>query len=109
MNAVGADHDVRFGAGAVGKAQLDTVALIGEACETMPEADTVLRQRSRQRGEQVGAMKMVVGRAKLGFDGLAEHRALQGPPVVPAALMESRRTHAAPCQGWAEPMQVQQA
>src|SRR5207244_327590 len=31
MNAVGADQDVRRGSRAVGEAQLDTVALIGEA------------------------------------------------------------------------------
>src|SRR5947207_15278293 len=75
----------------------------------MPEVDAVLRQRTRQRGEQLGAMEMVVGRAELYFDRLAELRALQGAAVVPAALMESRRTHAAPCQSWAEAQQVQQA
>ena len=109
MDAVCADQDVGLRLGAVGEAQLDTVAVIGEAGEAMPEVDAVLRQRARQRKEQVGAMEMVVGRAELGLDGLAERRALQGAAVVPAALMKGRRPHAAPCQGWAEAKQVQQA
>ena len=58
------------------------------------DVEALRRQRTDQRGQQIGAVGLVVREAE-GLDHrVAERRAQQRPAVVPAALVEGQRPHA---------------
>ena len=98
MDAVGADEDVDVAAAPFANADLDPIAVVVEALEPVPDVQALGRQRGDQRGQQIGAVGLVVREAE-GLDHrVAERRAQQRPPVVPAPLVERQRAHAHPRQ-----------
>ena len=109
VDAVGADQHVDVGDRAVVERDLDTVAVVSEAPEPVADMQALRRQGTHQRGQQVGAVGLVMREAERLDHHVPERRAQQRPPVVPAALVEGQRAHAHTRQVVAQAQAVEDA
>ncbi len=92
--AVGADHHVGFGRGAVLEARDHALALLLDADQTVAGMRALPGQRRSQQRCEIAAMEMIVGRAERRLDLRSQRSALQGAAVVPAPLMHAGRPYA---------------
>jgi NAD(P)-dependent dehydrogenase (short-subunit alcohol dehydrogenase family) len=70
------------------------LAVIAMCTEAVPDMQTLCRQGTHQRVEDVGSMHLVVRESVLRLHGLGKRCAKEGPAVIPAALMPRQRLHA---------------
>ena len=103
MDSVRADQRVELGPRAVGERRLDAIAVVGECGQPVSEVDPLGGERVLQRGEEVGAMHLVVREAERGLEWFRQRRSQQGPAVVPATLMPRQRPHARALQHAGQP------
>jgi hypothetical protein len=96
VDAIGSDRDVSLDGRAALEDRLHAIAVVDQAHESVADVQALLRQRAEERGQQVGAVCLVVREAERVDHCVAERRAQQRPPVVPAALVEVQRAHAHP-------------
>jgi hypothetical protein len=80
-----------------------------EAHEQVADVQALGRQRAGERGQQVGAVHLVVREAEGLDDGIAQVGAQQRAPVVPSALVPGQRADAHPGQVVGQPQAVQDA
>jgi predicted ABC-type ATPase len=83
--------------------------MIPQIDEVVSEMYPFRRHRARQRGQQVGAMYLVVREAERSFERLRERRAQEGPTVIPATLVPDQRSYARRRQLLGETESVQDA
>src|SRR5262245_4861215 len=85
VNPVGADEDVALDVRSVLECGADAAVSLGRAYATPPRLQHARRERAAQHGQQVGAMDMVVRRAILWLDRIAQLLGRGGRGVPPAA------------------------
>ncbi len=103
MDAVGADEDIARDARAVGQARADAVSRFVEALDARAEAKSCLAEAAEQHVEQVGPVRVVVGRPELRLGGRAERGEVEPLAGVPGAVVTCLRIDAHPREGLAEP------
>ena len=109
MDAVGADQHIGFDARAVFEPGLGAVAAIGEPDEAVAEMHPLGRETRGDDRQQIGAVDRQVRRAVELFAERIERGALQGSPVLPAALVAADRAHALAVEPLAEAEPVEDA
>jgi hypothetical protein len=102
VDAVGADRDIGACPRAVLELHVDAVAAVCESGELVADMDALGRQRGAEHRQQIAAMRLVIGKAEFGENGIAQRRLQDGASVLPAPLMKRQRAHAELCQRIAE-------
>ena len=94
MDAIGPDEDVDLSARSPLELDLHPVPAVDEPDEPVAEVQALGRELPPQRGQQVGAVHLVLREAERLDHRVAERRVQERPAVVPAALMPGEWAHA---------------
>jgi hypothetical protein len=65
VDTIGADHQISVSGNSVVKFHFDLIRVLDDADTSMIEMKHAVRQRGAEHLEQVGAMKVIVGRAEV--------------------------------------------
>jgi hypothetical protein len=89
------------------EAELHAVADVREAGQAVAQVQPLSGERARQRGQQIGAVHLVVGKAEGVLHQTAQGGAQERAAVVPAALVPGLRGDARPREIPRQPESVQ--
>jgi hypothetical protein len=109
VDAIGRDQHVAGNFSAVGECDDDAVRGLVESFDTRIEPKTFVGDTVKQNVEQVGAMRVVVGRTELRFRTGAQRGVVEAVAIVPGAVVASLRVDADARQRFAKPEHAQDA